>query len=68
MKVKRTQAIAGKGASFGRKYKNQHMEEFQQMKKAHRSKKGKKHVPLQVPHRRTNYRMVPPKERHVTKF
>lgn len=30
-----------KGAAAGRKYKNQHLEEFHQMKKEHRAKKGK---------------------------
>jgi hypothetical protein len=42
MKAKRTQAIQGIGASAGRKFKNQHMEDFQKMKQAHRAKKGKR--------------------------
>lgn len=37
MKAKRTAAI--KGAAAGRKYKNKHMEDFQNMKKQHRAKK-----------------------------
>ena len=40
MKAKRTAAIVGKGASSGRKFKNKHMEDFQQLKRKHRAKRG----------------------------
>lgn len=39
MKTKRKEVIEGKGASGTRKYKNKHLQDFQQIKKEHRDKK-----------------------------